>query len=253
MSATHTSGRPQASVVEIYNEAIFDLLSESPRETSSKLEVKESGCVQAAPAATLPRPPSPVGPPSDARHSPTPLIPCCKRLAMCAWHHGLQGLSTCGCCAECDPGAVRASDHQCYVRARRRGHMWVPGLLMSAVASVDDVEALLARADKGRSTFATDMNEHSSRSHLILSLYVRSDHRLSGERTASKLHLIDLAGSERVSRSNAEGQRLKEAQNINTSLSALGDVIQSLRAQVDVPLGGCAYTPVGSEWCLWVE
>jgi kinesin family member C2/C3 len=119
---------------------------------------------------------------------------------------------------------------------------------MSAVTSVDDVEGLIARAAKGRSTFATDMNEHSSRSHLILSLYVRTDNKLSGERTASKLHLIDLAGSERVSRSNAEGQRLKEAQNINTSLSALGDVIQSLRAQTQhVPYRNCKLTRLLSD------
>jgi kinesin family member C2/C3 len=119
---------------------------------------------------------------------------------------------------------------------------------MSQVASVDDVEALIAKAAKGRSTFATDMNEHSSRSHLILSLYVRTDNKLTGERTASKLHLIDLAGSERVSRSNAEGQRLKEAQNINTSLSALGDVIQSLRAQTQhVPYRNCKLTRLLSD------
>ena len=43
----------------------------------------------------------------------------------------------------------------------------------------------------------------------------------------SKLHLVDLAGSERITKSGAEGARLKEAQNINKSLSALGDVIQA--------------------------
>ena len=46
-----------------------------------------------------------------------------------------------------------------------------------------------------------------------------------------KLNLVDLAGSERVSRSKADGARLKEAQNINKSLSCLGDVIHALRSK----------------------
>ncbi|XP_064410313.1 kinesin-like protein KIFC3 [Latimeria chalumnae] len=53
---------------------------------------------------------------------------------------------------------------------------------------------------------------------------------------AWKLNLVDLAGSERVWKSGAEGERLKEAQNINRSLLALSDVIQALRSkQTHVP------------------
>ena len=40
--------------------------------------------------------------------------------------------------------------------------------------------------------------------------------------------MVDLAGSERISKTDASGERLKEAQSINKSLSALGDVIGSL-------------------------
>jgi hypothetical protein len=57
-----------------------------------------------------------------------------------------------------------------------------------------------------RSTFATNMNEHSSRSHLVLSVYVVGQCRQGGASCRAKLHLIDLAGSERVSRSGAEGE-----------------------------------------------
>ena len=85
-------------------------------------------------------------------------------------------------------------------------------------------------ADQNRSVTATNMNEHSSRSHLMLNVTVESTNRVSGQVTWGKLHLVDLAGSERISKSGAAGQALKEAQAINKSLSALGDVIMS-RAQ----------------------
>ncbi|GMH52507.1 hypothetical protein TrST_g5623 [Triparma strigata] len=102
---------------------------------------------------------------------------------------------------------------------------YVPDLTMVNVDSLDEVIELLALADLNRSTAKTNMNEHSSRSHLILSCYIVSTNKHSGEVSRGKLHLIDLAGSERVGKSGAKGLALKEAQNINKSLSALGDVI----------------------------
>jgi kinesin family protein C2/C3 len=55
---------------------------------------------------------------------------------------------------------------------------------------------------------------------------VKGENLMNGDRTNSKLWLIDLAGSERVAKTH--GDRLKETQNINKSLSALGDVISAL-------------------------
>lgn len=57
---------------------------------------------------------------------------------------------------------------------------------------------------------------------------VKGENLLSGESTRSKLWLVDLAGSERIAKTEVQGERLKETQNINRSLSALGDVISAL-------------------------
>ena len=62
----------------------------------------------------------------------------------------------------------------------------------------------------------------------MLCVMVKGENTITGECTKSKLWLVDLAGSERVAKSDAQGDRLKEAQSINKSLSALGDVIQAL-------------------------
>ncbi len=62
----------------------------------------------------------------------------------------------------------------------------------------------------------------------VLTVHVRGMDLETGAVLHGNLHLIDLAGSERVDRSEATGDRLREAQHINKSLSALGDVIFAL-------------------------
>ena len=64
----------------------------------------------------------------------------------------------------------------------------------------------------------------SSRSHLVLMLSVEGRDKVTGAITKGTLVLCDLAGSERISKTEAEGQRLVEAAAINKSLSALGQV-----------------------------
>ena len=71
------------------------------------------------------------------------------------------------------------------------------------------------------------MNKLSSRSYTIVPVYITQ--KISGSQyLSSNFSLIDLAGSERVKKSNSTGVRLEEAKFINTSLSALGNVIAGL-------------------------
>ncbi|KAF2786414.1 carboxy-terminal kinesin 2 [Melanomma pulvis-pyrius CBS 109.77] len=92
----------------------------------------------------------------------------------------------------------------------------------------DRVEQILKTADKNRTVAATKANQRSSRSHSVFILKMVGENRITGERSEGTLNLVDLAGSERLEHSKAEGARLKETQNINKSLSCLGDVINAL-------------------------
>ncbi|KAI4339007.1 hypothetical protein MLD38_023997 [Melastoma candidum] len=104
----------------------------------------------------------------------------------------------------------------------------VPDASMHLVKAPSDVMDLIELGFNNRSVGETAMNKRSSRSHSIVSIHVRGTDLKSGTTSRGCLHLIDLAGSERVDRSEVTGDRLKEAQHINKSLSALGDVIFAL-------------------------
>jgi kinesin family protein C2/C3 len=63
--------------------------------------------------------------------------------------------------------------------------LYIPNLRIESVGRPEDVAAVLQKGKQNRSTFATNMNEHSSRSHLVLSIYVTARHLAKGER---KMH-----------------------------------------------------------------
>ena len=104
----------------------------------------------------------------------------------------------------------------------------ITGIKTVVLDSPDRVEEILHRASKNRSVAATQANERSSRSHSVFILKLTGENSITGERSEGTLNLVDLAGSERLSHSGATGDRLKETQNINKSLSCLGDVIGAL-------------------------
>ncbi|WZZ13081.1 hypothetical protein YC2023_106170 [Brassica napus] len=104
----------------------------------------------------------------------------------------------------------------------------VPDASMHSVRSTEDVLELMNIGLMNRTVGATALNERSSRSHCVLSVHVRGVDVETDSVLRGSLHLVDLAGSERVDRSEVTGDRLKEAQHINKSLSALGDVIFAL-------------------------
>lgn len=121
------------------------------------------------------------------------------------------------------------------VREHKSLGPYVDGLQQLAASSADDVQELMSEGNKSRTVAATKMNAESSRSHAVFTLVVTQtltdvQTQVSGERV-SKVSLIDLAGSERASKTGAAGDRLKEGSNINKSLTTLGLVISSLADQ----------------------
>ena len=129
------------------------------------------------------------------------------------------------------------------LRQGQKKQVFAEGLSIVDVHSVQDIERIMKLGQENRSVGSHNFNEHSSRSHLVVTVYIKrtgvendpnSDDKDNADKNRSKisqLHLIDLAGSERLDKTGASGERLKEAQNINKSLSALGDVIGALGAR----------------------
>ncbi|XP_054080392.1 kinesin-like protein KIF18B isoform X1 [Rissa tridactyla] len=107
----------------------------------------------------------------------------------------------------------------------------VQGLSFHQPTSAEQLLQMLANGNKNRTQHPTDANATSSRSHAIFQIYVKQQDRvggLAGDLQVAKMSLIDLAGSERASVTNAKGERLREGANINRSLLALINVINAL-------------------------
>jgi kinesin family protein 6/9 len=129
------------------------------------------------------------------------------------------------------------------------GYFHFKNLSIHPVASEEEALNLLFQGDTNRAVAATEMNQNSTRSHCIFTMIL--ERRRAGTDTVvrSKLNIVDLAGSERVSRTSSEGQTLKEAKYINSSLFFLEMVIIALhekkkRGNVHIPYRNSMMTSV---------
>ncbi|KAJ1400041.1 P-loop containing nucleoside triphosphate hydrolase [Sesbania bispinosa] len=116
------------------------------------------------------------------------------------------------------------------IREDNKKGVYVENLKEVETTNARDVIQLLIQGAANRKVAATNMNRASSRSHSVFTCIIESQWESQGVThfRFARLNLVDLAGSERQKSSGAEGERLKEATNINKSLSTLGLVIMNL-------------------------
>uniref|UniRef100_A0A663DW68 Kinesin family member 15 n=1 Tax=Aquila chrysaetos chrysaetos TaxID=223781 RepID=A0A663DW68_AQUCH len=123
-----------------------------------------------------------------------------------------------------------------FLREHIKKGVFVDGAVEQVLSSAAEAYQVLTMGWRNRRVASTSMNRESSRSHAVFTITVESmeKNREIVNIRSSLLNLVDLAGSERQKDTHTEGLRLKEAGNINRSLSCLGQVITAL---VDVGNG----------------
>ncbi|KAF5751772.1 putative calmodulin binding protein [Tripterygium wilfordii] len=114
------------------------------------------------------------------------------------------------------------------IKKDSKGMVSVENASVVPISTYEELKNIIQKGSERRHTSGTQMNEESSRSHLVLSIVIESTNLQTQSVARGKLSFVDLAGSERVKKSGSAGSQLKEAQSINKSLSALGDVISAL-------------------------
>lgn len=116
---------------------------------------------------------------------------------------------------------------------RANGELILSGLSNHRVTKEEDAFNLLFIGDTNRMVCETPMNDASTRSHCIFLITIESRKHDSDVKTVSKVHLVDLSGSERVGKTGVNGILLKEACFINLSLHYLEQVINMLQKKMN--------------------
>ncbi|RYQ97726.1 hypothetical protein Ahy_B08g093807 isoform B [Arachis hypogaea] len=122
------------------------------------------------------------------------------------------------------------SSNNLQIREDIKKGVYVENIKEVEVTNARDVIQQLIQGAANRKVAATNMNHASSRSHSVFTCNIESQWESQGVTLFrfARLNLVDLAGSERQKSSGAEGERLKEATNINKSLSTLGCSLETL-------------------------
>ncbi|ORY33784.1 P-loop containing nucleoside triphosphate hydrolase protein [Naematelia encephala] len=115
------------------------------------------------------------------------------------------------------------------LRTDWNGEVIVADRLVANLSSATEFKTLYSTAAKRRSTASTRLNSSSSRSHAILTLYIKVKGLSGVQRSISgRITLIDLAGSENNKDAGKEAERIRESSAINTSLTTLGNVVNAI-------------------------
>lgn len=121
----------------------------------------------------------------------------------------------------------------------------IPGLQQRELGSFEEMQQLCDDAELLRRVRATGLNDESSRSHLIFAIYIEKKERNPKDKkkalpTFGKLSLCDLAGSEKVERTQMAADvspadrklMIEEGKRINASLSVLTSIFAALGAKL---------------------
>merc|ERR1712032_516661 len=117
------------------------------------------------------------------------------------------------------------------VKKNLEGETYVSNLKCFRVNEMHEVERLIDHDTKQRAVGCTAMNSQSSRSHSVFTLRITGINKLATKKLRGALHLCDLSGSERLARSHARGNALKETKSINKSLGFLAKIFMQVKAR----------------------
>ncbi len=123
---------------------------------------------------------------------------------------------------------IEPSKSELKIRSSKKRGIFIEDLTEVDIVSPEEVFEILQDGQKNRAVASTNMNERSSRSHVIFIISITQNNMEDMSAKSGKLYLVDLAGSEKMKKTGAEGKVLDEAKKINASLTALGKVINAL-------------------------